>query len=101
MTYEIALIEYETNKPLGGIKMDVIPRVGEFLILDEVIGDDWKNKFYIVRSVTYTTNTSVYLHIEKKDIDAMLREEELLKEKVLNLKKRFSTKDIEVTKDGI
>lgn len=66
----IELLEYESNKPLGETnKCDVVPRVGEYFILDEDIKEDWKKKFYIVRAVTHTLSGSIIVHIEYHDVD--------------------------------
>ena len=81
----IDLMEYETNKDLGTISLDYIPRIGEFFINSDVIGPDWQQKFYIIRSVTYTAGGGIVLHIEHYDVEAAKKREEELKQKLAEI----------------
>lgn len=81
-------MEYGTNVDLGTITIPFIPRVGEFLINDEGIKEDWKSRFYVVRAVTYTAGGHVVIHIERQDVDAIKKHEEEIKEKLSKLIKK-------------
>lgn len=83
--FNITLMEYETNNDLGNVELPVIPRVGEFYISTEIITSEWTKNFYIVRAITYTAGGNVTMHIEKYDVEAAKKRDELIREKIQEL----------------
>ena len=86
--FNITLLEYETNNDLGSVELQAIPRVGEFYISTEYITPEWQQNFFIVRAVTYTAGGGVTIHIEKYDVEAAKKRDELIREKIQELTKR-------------
>ena len=85
--FNIDLMEYGTNNDLGSISLTAIPRIGEFFINSNQIEADWSQKFYIIRSVTYTAGNKIVLHIEHYDVEEAQRKEEEIKQKLAELTK--------------
>ena len=54
MSIEVTFYEYGTNNVMGTQTMnsDAVPRVGEYLVFDEAIKDDYVEHMYIVKCVT-------------------------------------------------
>lgn len=94
MAYNIELIEYGTNQHIVDIELAVIPRVGEYFVMDTEIGADWQNKFYIIRGVTYTLTSQIKIHIEKQDMKKIKDTEDRFNELMNKMGQKFNRMDI-------
>lgn len=86
----IALIEWGGNRKIKDIMMEGhYPTVGEYVIDDVKIADDWKDKMYIVRAVTHFHENLVAVHVEKFNPDAENEKWEKVSTYIKDLKERL------------
>ena len=83
----IQFIEYGTNRELMKQALPTIPRVGEYIIMSPHVEADWKQKFHIVRAVSYTLGGDIIVHLEQFDIDAAEEKERAFREQWAQLRK--------------
>lgn len=88
----IELLEYETNEPMGMQTLAAIPRVGEFLILEKTVTETWKDNFYLVRAVTYTTGLNIIVHVEKLNHAVMVQRDQKIRKVIKDLVEKTKEK---------
>lgn len=69
---KIQFLEDGTNKQMGVVDLQVVPRIGEYIIYNDIVTANWKKDFYIVRAISYTLGGEIMAHIQHYDIDAMV-----------------------------